>query len=125
MKQMALLVFLSCNLALCAEELDSPSVQSSPSSDDFLCLSLPGFRVGLGSVAEDSAGVQIGGAAVNTANLTGIQFGLLFARTESFQGWQHGTVIGFSGTPCFSCSFNYIFFKATKKLIKLQTIQVL
>ena len=72
MKRLALLVFLSCSLAIHADELDNPSVQPIP-SDDLLCLSLPGFRFGLGSVAEDSAGVQIGGAAVDTADLTGIQ----------------------------------------------------
>jgi hypothetical protein len=59
MKRLALLVFLSCSLAIHADELDNPSVQPIP-SDDLLCLSLPGFRFGLGSVAEDSAGVQIG-----------------------------------------------------------------
>ena len=103
MKRLALLVFLSCSLAIHADELDNPSVQPIP-SDDLLCLSLPGFRFGLGSVAEDSAGVQIGGAAVDTADLTGIQFGLLFARAESFRGWQHGSIIGFTGTPCGSMS---------------------
>ena len=98
MKRLVLLVFLSWSLALHADELGNPSVQPT-SSDDLLCLSLPGFRFGLGSVAEDSTGVQIGLSVVDTADLTGFQFGLFFAMAQSFHGWQHGNFICFTGTP--------------------------